>query len=317
MSRLRCVVRYLIVALLLVGFAAPALAQSGRMSGQVVDENGDPIVGAQIRAEKPDANPPVRETTTDDDGRFSLIGFASGQWRVSATAEGYNEDFGTVTVTQSSAPPVDFTLAKVRHALVQALGEEAMEGLDPDQIEQDLEAADAAFNAQNWDAAVAGYASLVEKLPQLTNLYTQIGQAQRAAGNYDEALAAFEMRLAEEPDNEAVKTDIARTKLAMGDFEAAGAELAAAASGLDASKEDLYNLGELEFAKGAVDVAAGWYEKAAMVDPNWAKPIFKLALVALNKGDMDGAKQHFRKVVDLDPSSEEGAQASATLAALP
>ena len=317
MSRLPCVVRYLIVAVLLVGFAAPALAQSGRMSGQVVDENGDPIPGAQIRAEKPDANPPVRETTTDDDGRFSLIGFASGQWRVSATAEGYNEDFGTVNVTQSSSPPVDFTLAKIRHALVQALGEEAMEGLDPDQIEQELEAADAAFNAQNWDAAVAGYTSLVEKLPQLTNIYSQIGQAHRAAGNYDEALAAFEKRLADEPDNEAVKADIARTKLAMGDFEAAGAELAAAASGLDASKEDLYNLGELEFAKGAVDTAAEWYEKAAMVDPNWAKPIFKLALVALNKGDMDAAKQHFRKVVDLDPSSEEGAQASATLAALP
>lgn len=317
MSRLRNVVRPLTVAVVLVGFAATALAQSGRMSGQVVDADGDPIVGAQIRAEKPDANPPVRETTTDDDGRFSLIGFASGQWQVTATAEGYSEDFGTVNVTQSSTPPVDFTLNEIRHALVQALGEEAMEGLDPDEIEAELEAADTAFNSENWEAAVAGYTSLVGKLPQLTNLYTQIGQAHRANGSYEEALAAFEMRLAEEPNNEGVRADIARTKLAMGDFEAAGEELAAAASGLDASKEDLYNLGELEFAKGAVDTAAEWYEKAAMVDPNWAKPIFKLALVALNKGDMDTAKQHFQKVVDLDPGSEEGSQASATLAALP
>lgn len=317
MPRLHSVFRHLTIAVLLAGFAATALAQSGRMSGQVVDENGDPIPGVQIRAEKPDANPPMRETTTDDDGRFSLIGFASGQWRVTASAEGYNEDFGTVNVTQSSTPPVDFTLIEVRHALVQALGEEAMEGLDPEQIELDLENADNAFNAQNWDAAVAGYTALLEKLPQLTNLHTQIGQAQRAAGNYDAALAAFETHLAAEPDNEDIKADIARTKLAMGDFEAAGEELAAAASGLDASKEDLYNLGELEFAKGAVDAAAEWYEKASMVDPNWAKPIFKLALVALNKGDMDTAKQHFQKVVDLDPGSEEGTQASATLSALP
>ena len=66
-----------------------------------------------------------------------------------------------------------------------------------------------------------------------------------------------------------------------------------------------------------MDAAAEWYEKASMVDPNWAKPVFKLALVALNKGDMETAKQHFQKVVDLDPGSEEGAQASATLAALP
>ena len=47
------------------------------------------------------------------------------------------------------------------------------------------------------------------------------------------------------------------------------------------------------------------------------KPIFKLALVALNKGDIDTAKMHFQKCVDLDPNSEEGTQATATLAALP
>ena len=316
MPRLQHVVRHLIVAALLLGLAAPALAQSGRMSGQVVDsETGDPIVGAQITIQKPGDD--TREAVTDDDGRFSLIGFASGQWQVYVRAEGYRDDLGNVNVTQSTTPQVDFELNRERHALVQALGEDAMEGLDPDEIEAELAAADAAFNTEDWDGAIAGYGSLLEQLPQLTNLYSQIGQAYRARGDYQEALEAFETRLAAEPDNENVQTDIARTKLAMGDFEAAQEELAAAASGLDASREDLYNLGELEFAQGAVDAAAGWYEKAAMVDPNWAKPIFKLALVALNKGDMEGAKAHFQRVVELDPNSEEGTQSSATLAALP
>lgn len=315
MPRLQHVARHLIFAALLLGLAAPALAQSGRMSGRVVDgETGDPIVGAQITIQKPGDD--TREALTDDDGRFSLIGFSSGQWQVYVRAEGYQDDLGNVNVTQSTTPAVDFRLNRVRHALVQALGEDAMEGLDPDEIEAELEAADAAFNAEDWDAAIAGYTSLMEKLPQLTNLYSQIGQAYRARGDYQEALEAFEARLAVEPDNENISADIARTKLAMGDFSAQE-ELAAAASGLDASREDLYNLGELEFAQGAVDAAAGWYEKAAMVDPNWALPVFKLALVALNKGDFEGAKEHFRRVVELDPNSEEGTQASATLAALP
>jgi len=83
------------------------------------------------------------------------------------------------------------------------------------------------------------------------------------------------------------------------------------------SREDLYNLGEVEFAKDDMDAAAGWYEKAAALDPTWAKPFFKLALVQLNKGDMESAKAFFAQVVEKDPSSEEGKQAQATLDALP
>ena len=45
------------------------------MAGRVVDnETGDPIVGAQITIQKPGDD--TREAVTDDDGRFSLIGFA-------------------------------------------------------------------------------------------------------------------------------------------------------------------------------------------------------------------------------------------------
>ena len=50
-----------------------------------------------------------------------------------------------------------------------------------------------------------------------------------------------------------------------------------------------YNLGEVKFAKGETDEAAKWYQKAADLDPTWGKPIFKLGLVQLNKGDKDGA----------------------------
>ena len=74
---------------------------------------------------------------------------------------------------------------------------------------------------------------------------------------------------------------------------------------------------EVDFAKGEIDSAAAWYEKAAAASPNWEKPWFKLALVALNKGDMETAKTNFQKVIDIAPDSEEGVQAQATLAALP
>ena len=82
-----------------------------------------------------------------------------------------------------------------------ALHEEAMAGLDPEAIKAELGAADAAFNAEDWDTAIQGYKSLLTKLPMLTNLHMQIGSAYRAKGEYEQAIAAFEVLLAEEPDN--------------------------------------------------------------------------------------------------------------------
>ena len=56
-----------------------------------------------------------------------------------------------------------------------------------------------------------------------------------------------------------------------------------------------------------------------MVDPNWAKPLYKRALVALNKGDMTAAKEYFQRVVDVNDSSspEETQQSQNMLNALP
>ena len=54
-----------------------------------------------------------------------------------------------------------------------------------------------------------------------------------------------------------------------------------------------------------------------MVDPSWGKPLYKLALVALNRGDTETAKAYLQQVVDVDPESAEAAQARATVGALP
>ena len=48
--------------------------------------------------------------------------------------------------------------------------------------------------------------------------------------------------------------------------------------------------------------------------PDWGKPIFKLGLVALNKGDKDGDHRRCsEKVIAVDPTSPEAAQAKAVI----
>lgn len=393
------VIRDVLVATLLVGVAAAqTFAQIGRIVGQVVDEDGNPMDDVMITAESLSGNFSAADfnATTGDDGRFAIIGMISGQWNFTAEIEGYIPVEGPWTITQGRNMPIAFTLTRIRHPLELALGESVLDGLDPEAVQVELEQADAAFNAQQWDQAIAGYVALLVKVPQFTALHVRIGDAHRQERAYQEAIASYERALANNPNNpdalagiarvaletkikqadaafnaqrwdqaiagynallgklsqdgllhmrignaltekgdhheaiasyERALTDdqnsndaragIARAKLAMGDFEAASQELEAAASGLDASREDLYNLGELEFAKGEVDAATGWYEKAARLDPTWGKPLFKLALVALNKGDTETAKGYFQQVINLDPDSKESTQAKATLGALP
>ncbi len=319
-----------VLALLAALTTADALAQGlAQLRGRVVDaETGEPIADANVGAEvaassrsvKQDARSnTLRETTTGDDGRFSMIGLMLGPNEVTITKEGY-ETVLLTHVVQGSFEPFEVAMDKVWTVLEQVLGSrEALEGLDAAQLETDLASADAAFNEQDFVAAIAGYRTLLEVLPQASILYLPVGHAHRALGENEEALVAYQTLLDADPENEDAKAEIERTQLLMGDSNAT-ARIGAPSGGglgLSSSKEDFYNLGELAFANGAVDRAQEWFEKATGVDPTWVKPWFKLALVALNKGDIELAKEHFRQVVELDPGSQEGAQAQATLAALP
>jgi predicted TPR repeat methyltransferase len=69
----------------------------------------------------------------------------------------------------------------------------------------------------------------------------------------------------------------------------------------------------VKFAKGATDEAANWYQKAVDLDPSWGKPLFKLALVQLNKGDKDATIKALEKVISADPMSAEATQAKAVI----
>jgi TolA-binding protein len=69
----------------------------------------------------------------------------------------------------------------------------------------------------------------------------------------------------------------------------------------------------VKFAKGNTDEAATWYQKAMSADPSWGKPVFKLALVALNKGDKDGTIKMMEQVIAADPTSPEATQAKAVI----
>jgi tetratricopeptide (TPR) repeat protein len=317
--------RALVAAALVWMVAATAGAQTGRVGGTVKDESGNPIKGATVTAENPSASPSSFTAITDDKGRFSIIGMRSGQWKFTATMQGYAPEAGSLNVQTigSPNPPIIFTLKKGGGG--GATG--ALAGANAKELQAELAAADQAFNSKQWDDAIQKYQAVLAKAPAITAINLQIGQTYRNKADdarrqdpkadvkpiYDQALASYEAVLKTDPNNDKAKIGIAMTNLEKGDLKAADDSLTAVAQAPGASREVFYSLGEVKFAKGETDEAAKWYQKAAEADPAWGKPLFKLGLVALNKGDKDGTVKAMEKVIAADPNSPEAAQAKAVI----
>jgi Flp pilus assembly protein TadD len=291
-------------------FSLNAIAQTGRIGGTVKDDTGQALKGATVTAENPAASPSSFTATTDDKGRFSMIGLRTGSWSFTAQAPGFGREAAQLNVQTIGAPnpPLTFTLKKSGPAPVGALG-----SMTPKDLQAELAAADALYNGQHWDESIAAYRAILTKAPALSAINLQIAAAYRNKKDYDSALAAYNEILKVDPGNEKATIGIGMTDLEKGDLKGAEDTLTKASQGPAATREVFYNLGEVKFAKNETDEAARLYQRATDMDPTWGKPIFKLGLVALNKGDKDGAVKLLEKTIATDPTAPEAAQAKAII----
>ena len=305
-----------VLAALLIGvFAADAAAQLGRVGGTVKDESGQPVNRATVTAENPGASPSSLTATTDDKGRFSIIGLRAGRWTFTAQAPGFAPESGPMNVQTigSPNPPLIFTLKK---GAANAGAGSALGGLAAKDLQAELATADGLYNAQKWDEAIASYRTIMAKAPALSVINLQIGAAYRNKKDYDSAIAAYNDLLKADPNNNKAKVELGMTNLEKGDLKAAEETLMKAAESAIPTREVFYNLGEVKFAKGETDEAVKHYQRAVDMDATWGKPLFKIGLAKLQKADMTGALEIMEKVIVVDPNSPEAAQAKGLIAQL-
>jgi Flp pilus assembly protein TadD len=307
-------VRALLLVIGLLGVAASSFAQTGRVGGTVRDTEGQPIKGATVTAENKNATPSSFTATTDDKGRYSIIGMRTGVWSFKAEAPGFTAQTGNAQVSTIGAPnpPINFTLLK--GAATAPAG--PLAGINADQmkaIQGELASAEAALVAGNLDAALAQYQAVKTKVPTLTAINLAIAQVHRRKKDYDAAVKAYQELLTADPNNDKAQSELGMTYMEKGDFKSAEASLDAAAKSLTATREIFYNLGEVKMAAGKMDEAAAAYKRATDMDGAWMKPVLKLGIVSVAKNDTKGAIALFEKVVAAEPSSPEGQQAAAFL----
>jgi tetratricopeptide (TPR) repeat protein len=274
-------------AVIVAAMAGSAGAQTGRVVGIVKDEGGQPIKGATLSLENPDASPRNFTATSDDRGRFAVIGLKAGEWSIVAQAPGFQAELAKLQVRSATPSAPSLTMRRAPLPPPSALGSVAAKDL-----QSDLRSADQLFDAKQWDQAIASYKAILARAPALSVINLQVGAAYRNKKDYDGAIGAYNME--------------------KGDLGAAADALNQAAQ-QGASKELFFTLGEVEAARGNTDEAVKWYQKASADDPNWGKPLLKLGMTALKKGDNTDAAAKMRRVMAVDPTSAEAAQAKTVI----
>src|SRR5205085_8286199 len=94
--------------------AASAVAQergNARLTGKVVDEQGQPVADVQIRAQKV-GDPTMFSAKTDKKGEWKLEKLADGPWRIEFAHQGLETNQTTFEVKEQKVAPMTITMAK-------------------------------------------------------------------------------------------------------------------------------------------------------------------------------------------------------------
>jgi len=306
--------RLIITGLFVIAMIVASTAQEdigrGRITGTVTDESGLPIEGALVVAQSTRSETKL-EGRSDEKGRFAIAGLGTGNWRVTASMDGYQSASFEMNVRQlSQNPPVSFTLKKLSAMAAFGADKEALALFDQ---------GNSLLNQGNYDEALRIFEDFAAKHPEVYQAHLNIGTCYLKKEELDKAESEFKLVLDKvmethgdlKKDADAslrASTGLGEVSLRRGDFDAAQKYLAQA---VDISPQDeaaAYNVGELLFLNQKIDEAIRYLELATQIKKDWPKPYLKLGYVYLNKGDFAKALENFNTFISLDPENPEAAQ---------
>lgn len=302
-----------LVTLAALALAAPAEAQMstgrGRLSGIVMDAEGNPIEGATVVLTHVDTGDSW-ELTTDDDGRWNKGAMGGGMWNIDISAPGYLPAAVSADVSEHQRmKPVQTNLTPGEAP--SASGASAAGGFS-EAVTTALEAANALYTAQDFAGALAAYEAVLAQHPDEKNLHVVMVSAGNAAfelDDYARARSHFEAALEADAELTQARMGLAKIHMMQRELEAALAELEQIDLAGIADPVVFYNIGNLLFEQGQSAESARYYELALERNPSFADAHMQLGLAYIQQQMFVEAKPHLEKVVELDPGSQNAALA--------
>lgn len=285
--------------------AASAPAQSrgnARLSGKVVDEAGQPIVDAMVRATMVGQTDPM-SGKTDKKGEWRLNGLAEGQWQIEIGKEGLAPFRDVLEIKNERPNPLNVTLKKP---------------VDPT-VEINAEIQRAAVIAQGGKVADARkiYEDLLVKYPTVFQLETFIARAYAVEGQPAKALEHLKIALEKDPND--LESQLLHADLLMETGDKAGAKAILDSVDITQVKDPFpfMNAAIVMINDGKGAEAAVSLTKLLAQFPTQHEIYYYRGRAYVQAQKFDDAKVDLEKFVSLAPNAKEAADAKRILDQLP
>ena len=309
---MRELVRWLAVSSLMIGLAASIALASGqaRVSGTVVDTTGKPIPGATITVTCAEAPTFKKVLEAEQNGGFRLLLLdATKSYDFHVQAAGYASYDHVIKVgigtmdnefTFTLQSDTEATAAQQQQLLQQPGYKELEEGHE-------------LLRAGQTDAARVKFSAAVAAVPALAAAWGGLAEIDYRVGNYASALANAKSCLEHDAENIKCLAIAANSSKELGDVEGHHAYMTRYQELNPDDPTTLFNQAA-EFLNALDDEhARPLLEQCLAADPAFPECLFEYAMVLLRSGDMEGAKAHLQRYLEVAPEGSNAAAARETI----
>jgi tetratricopeptide (TPR) repeat protein len=287
-----------IAAALLASSAMAQARGNARLSGKVVDEQGQPLENALITAQMTGQSD-MLSGKTDKKGEWRINNVPNGEWKVQVSKEGLDTATETVEVKADKAPPLNVTLKKAVDPMIA--------------VNAKLQEAATLAQAGKIPDARKIYEDLIAKYPQIYQLEGFIARTYAAENNIPMAMQHLKVNLEKEPNN--VELKLFQAELLMESGDKAGAKAILDAVDMKEVKDPYTFINQainlINDKKGAE--AAELLTKLIAQFPTTNELYYYRGRAYVASDKLDDAKADLEKFVQLAPNAKETADAKKIL----
>jgi len=298
---------FLSATLLIALAAVPAFAVTqGRIMGQVVDENDEPIQDVTITITTPELSDYEDEITTNKKGRFTAVFLdATKSYIFKFQKDGYRTLEEPVKPTPGDNRRMKFQMPSYQAGPVEETSEvpvgAAARGLSPAQ--KVFNEGVLASQEGDQEAALAKFEEAAEMEPDLMQAHLARAGVYLSQDRHEEAVAAAERALEIEPGDVRAVEIAWEAHEALGNQEKSEQYLAQLQqSGVDVSTR-LFNTGVAALNVGDYDTAARKFRTALEEDPELVPAYSALAVVLVGQEKYEEALEAANQTLERDPDN--------------